>query len=93
MHDNHLKLNDSKTEVLVIGNNQLTSQLKGVSHIKIGNTLVKAVDEAKNIGSTIDSQLDMEKHVNAICRLVTWIQIINNHMRIQLLNNTFFNYL
>ena len=68
MYDNHLKLNDSKTEFLVIGNKQLTRKLKGVSSIKVGNTLVNAVDEAKNIGVTIDSQLEMAKHVNAVCR-------------------------
>ena len=40
---------------------------KGTRKLKIGNTLVNTVDEAKNIGVTIDSELEMAKHVNAVC--------------------------
>ena len=68
MFRNHLKLNDSKTEFLIIGNQQMTKQLNGVNHIVIGDSSVTAVDHAKNIGVILDSQLDMTKHVNETCK-------------------------
>jgi hypothetical protein len=67
MHENHLKLNDTKTEFLIIGNPRLTKQLN-VSSIKIGDTDVTAACQAGNIGAIIDSELSMVPHVASVCK-------------------------
>ena len=68
MFKNHLKLNDSKTEFLVVGSKYLTKQMDSVSQIKIGDSSVDAVSDAKNIGAILDANLDLEKHVASICK-------------------------
>ena len=68
MKANHLKLNESKTEFLVIGKQKISNQIEGVSSIFIEDTKVDAVSSAKNIGAVLDNQLDMVQHVNNICR-------------------------
>ena len=68
MGKNHLKLNDSKTEFLVLGNPGIHSQIEGISSISIGSTSVDAAESAKNIGAVLDSQLTMAGHVSNVCR-------------------------
>ena len=68
MFENHLKLNDTKTEFLVIGSKHMKDKLNDVSHISIGNSKVETVGFAKNIGAILDSNLDMTEHVNNVCR-------------------------
>jgi len=64
MNVNHLKLNETKTEFLVIGKNNLDNN----NHvIKIGDDMVNATEKAKNIGAILDSNLDLTTHVNSIC--------------------------
>ena len=67
MQQNHLKLNDTKTEFLVIGSNHLIKKLSNVSSIAIEDSEVEAVDNARNIGSVIDSKLSAL--YGATCRL------------------------
>ncbi len=57
-----------RPEFLVIGNNQITKQLNCVSHIRIGDSSVESVGDAKNIGAIIDRNLDLRKHVSTVCR-------------------------
>ena len=68
MFNNHLKLNDTKTEFLVIGNKNYRKQLDSVAHVKIGESCVDPVNSAKNIGAVLDNNLDLVKHVNNTCR-------------------------
>ena len=68
MRDNHLKLNDTKTEFLVIGNTSLTKQLHDASSITLGDANISAVNHARNIGVIIDSHLDLVQHVSSVCR-------------------------
>jgi hypothetical protein len=65
MEANMLKLNDSKTEFLVIGSEHVQSKLTDtVKSIQVGNAIVPATDSAKNIGALLDSRLDMVQHIN-----------------------------
>jgi hypothetical protein len=64
---NHLKVNDSKTEFLIIGSQHQLRQLSSDS-IKIGNTTIKASQSARNIGAIFDSGMSMKEHINTICR-------------------------
>ena len=67
MRLNHLKLNESKTEFLVIGSPANLRQLHSQS-IKIGDATVASTPSARNIGAIFDTSLTMKDHVNAICR-------------------------
>ena len=64
---NHLKLNDSKTEFMVIGS---PAQLKHLhtDSIKIGEATIASTSSARNIGAIFDSTLSMQDHVSSICR-------------------------
>lgn len=64
MNRNQLKLNDDKTELLLIA----TKQLENVNFnsITIGNTLIEAKPEVRNLGSWFDS-LDMSIHIRNPC--------------------------
>jgi hypothetical protein len=68
MEQNFLKLNDSKTEFLVISSHHNTSALKHVNSIRIGNECIASVPSARNIGAVIDSHLDMSDHIDGVCR-------------------------
>jgi hypothetical protein len=68
MSNNHLKLNDSKTEFLVIGKPNTLKKMEHISEIRIGETKVRAVKSARNIGAVLDSELNMVNHVNSIVR-------------------------
>ena len=64
---NKLKMNDSKTEFMIIGSRQ---QLKKVEFdfIMVGDTSVKVVDHVRNLGAYFDSCLTMSKHIDVKCR-------------------------
>jgi hypothetical protein len=67
MSQNFLKLNDDKTEFVMVGaKNQLAKV--DISDILIGNTKVPLSSSAKNIGAMVDSTLELNAHVNMICR-------------------------
>lgn len=68
MHDNHLKLNHSKTECIVIGSKHTLQQVQNVSELKVGNATVACANSVKNIGAVFDSQLTMVEQVGATCR-------------------------
>ena len=64
MNRNQLKLNDDKTEFLLIA----TKQLENVNFnsITIGNTLIEAKPEVRNLGSWFDSHLDTSTHISKL---------------------------
>ena len=63
-HDS-LKLNDEKTELLIIGTPQ---QLKKVviTHVREGNTHSHPVPVARNLDSWLDANLSMTEHISKI---------------------------
>mgnify|MGYP001545720609 CR=1 FL=1 len=65
--NNKLKLNDSKTEFLVVSSKHARS-LPEVTEISVGEDTVSAVTSARNIGAQMDNKLTMEDHVNGVCR-------------------------
>jgi len=69
MAEHHLKLNDDKTEVMLIGSKHNLKKINSVSSIMVGDTEVNIVKSAKNIGVIIDSNLSMEQQVNNVTRL------------------------
>lgn len=65
LHDN-LKLNDEKTEFLIIGTPQQLQKVVS-THIRVGNTIIYPVPVARNLGSWFDSKLSMTNHITKIC--------------------------
>ena len=68
MSCNFLKLNDSKTEFLVISKRSQKEEVKHVNTIKIGDSSVNVACKAKNIGCIIDSTVTMEDQVNSVTK-------------------------
>ena len=68
LSENHLKLNDEKTEFVVIGQKQLINRIGKEQVIHIGDSMIKATQHAKNIGAMIDCNMDMRMHVNYVAR-------------------------
>ena len=67
MKTNPLKLNDSKTEVIVFGSAQ---QLKKITlqALRVGDCVVRVTDCVCNRGVQFDAEMTMESHVTAVCR-------------------------
>ncbi len=61
---NFLKLNDLKTELLLIGSRY--GSLVPCSHIQIGNEHVPPSVSARNLGVNFDSGMTLEAHANSI---------------------------
>ena len=60
-----LKLNDNKTEFIILGTRQQLAKLSDVS-IRIGNTTVLPVDYVCNLGFFLDRLLKNSNHVNRL---------------------------
>jgi hypothetical protein len=68
MANNNLKLNDSKTEFLIIGSKHFHQHLPINLSITIGQDTIKAVHSARNIGAIIDDTMDLVPHINMITK-------------------------
>ena len=68
MFNNKLKLNEDKTEFLIIGRKEQTKIITTES-LSIGNETVYKVPSAKNLGVIIDSQLEMSLHIQNTCKI------------------------
>jgi len=67
MTQNFLKLNDEKTEVLIICPKSARPKLS-VSGLAIGQYVIQASAEARDLGVMFDSSLGLESHVNVTCK-------------------------
>ena len=68
MDDIKLKLNDDKTECLLIVSNRTSLPNHHLTSIHIGDTDILFPCRQKNLGVTFTNNLSMEKHVTNICR-------------------------
>lgn len=67
MTHNMLKLNTSKTELIVIANKQDLTKLKNTT-LNIGDDTITPTPAARNIGVTMDSALTMVPHIKSCAR-------------------------
>ena len=67
MDKNKLKLNESKTEFLIFSK---PSSLKSIDRpsIFLNNCQVEPSTEARNLGVVFDENLNLESHINILCR-------------------------
>ena len=75
MLSNKLKLNDEKSELLILSPKQQIRRVMDES-IKVGDTVVKAVPAARNLGAMFDNVLSMDRHIKKICQ-AAYFQIRN----------------
>ena len=65
---NKLKINDSKTEFLIIGSKHQLNKIT-IDSIKIGDSDIQPVTNVKNLGVLIDNNLSIENHVTKTCSI------------------------
>ena len=65
MLSHRLKINDTKTEFMVLGTPQQLSKMS-VDSIQVGNSTINSVSSLKNLGVIFDQHLTMTEHVNQI---------------------------
>ena len=67
MASNFLKLNDSKTEVLILGSKHMLNNMPGLS-LHIGDDVIQPSEAVRNIGAMFDETLSMKQHISMICK-------------------------
>ena len=68
MSSNFLKMNESKTEFLLLSSLHLHLKLTEPCRLNIGNSLIPSSTSARNIGAIFDSHMNMSDHISAVCR-------------------------
>ena len=67
MGQSRLKLNEDKTEFLVVSSPYYQETVRKIS-LQMGDVVIKAAAKCRNLGVIFDSKLDMKDHVAAVCR-------------------------
>jgi hypothetical protein len=72
MADNLLKLNDDKTEVIVITSRQSISERQAIT-INVGGCDISPSEEPpKNLGVLFDSTCGLKHHINKLCKSINY---------------------
>ena len=74
MTHNKIQLNDSKMESMLVKSHRLSLNFLLPSSMRIGNSEVLFCSFWKNLGVTLDCNLNMDQHVLNICRS-TYIEL------------------
>ena len=67
MSQSRLKLNEDKTEFLVVSSPYFQETVRKIS-LQMGDIEIKAAEKCRNLGVIFDSKLDMKDHIAAVCR-------------------------
>ena len=67
MLENKLKINDEKSELLLVGSRVQRSKLD-VSSLRIGECDISASEKVRNLGVNLDCTLNMASHVQHLCK-------------------------
>ena len=67
MQTNLLKLNNEKTEFLLVGTKQQLSKITNID-VKIGHDEIKPVSSIRNLGYHQDAEMKNAEHVNKLCK-------------------------
>ena len=70
MNDNFLKLNDDKTELLIITTREELNKISDIS-IKVGDQSISD-DPPRNLGMIFDSTCCLDAHVAKLCRSINF---------------------
>ena len=75
MLQDRLKLNDGKTEFIIIGTRQQLSKVT-IDTLQVGETATTLVSEVKDLGCWFNRYLKMDIHINNICK-AAFFHLIN----------------
>ena len=67
MHQNHLKMNNGKTEFITFGTRSCLKK-QDLSEIRVGNDVLKGSESIRFLGIILDKELDMKKFIAAKAR-------------------------
>ena len=67
MNVNKLKLNDSKTEFIVLGKASVLQQVEKPS-LKVNGFEIKPAKQVNNLGVVFDDELSLSSHVSSLCQ-------------------------
>ena len=80
MSQQYLKMNNDKTEILLISSKPMSRKLH-VPLLQIDNTGIISTSSAKCLGVIIDSHVSLETHISSVCR-AAYRQLRNiSHLR------------
>ena len=68
MINHKLKINDSKTEFLII-RSQFSKVTLPKLTVTVGDTEISSSDKARNLGVIFDSFMNLEPHITQVCRV------------------------
>ena len=71
MLNDKLKLDDDKTEFLIIGASQQLAKVT-ISSLRVGNSAITPVSSARNLGSWFDAKLTMATNITRTCNSVSY---------------------
>lgn len=63
-----MKMNDGKTEFMIIGTRQQLTKVT-IYSLTVGNSSITAVDKARNLGVWFDSNMNFNVHITKTCSL------------------------
>ena len=63
---NMLKLNDSKTEILIIGSRQQLAKIN-VNSVQVDTSEIVSASSVRNLGAWFDTNMSMNAHVGKVC--------------------------
>ena len=67
MNINILKLNADKTEVMLFSSKRNSQHIENIS-IMVGESRIDPANAVRNLGAYFTSHMDMERHVNVVCK-------------------------
>ena len=68
MLHNKLKINDDKTEFLLLSSANLRSKMNSNHELNVGNASIPTSSTARNLGVIFDSHMTMDKHITSVCK-------------------------
>ena len=67
MLQDRLRLNDDKTELIIIGTRQQLAKVN-IDSLRVGESSTAPTSKVKNLGCWFDGQLKMDTQINSICK-------------------------
>lgn len=75
-----LKVNDSKTEFILIGTRQQLAKVD-IKGLVVGDATISPVTAVKNLGSWFDENMNMGCHINKMCKTLSFHLYNIRHIR------------
>ena len=75
MLQNRLRLNDDKTEFIIIGTRQQLAKVN-IDSMQVGESSIAPTSRVKNLGCWFDGQLKMDTQINSFCK-TTFFHLYN----------------